>query len=173
MSISSQNPLIMPMNGYTNNNNNNNNNFNSFSPQEWEYIQTMRRTGWQDPAMQQQNNLPQSDPYVDFENEFNKCSATVQKRVLDDPEFKSAMNNCDRLIQSAVETIVRPQVMQTQDGRMAFERMLATFRNVRDKYSQEEVKSMERFQQMMQDEVVQKRLAELERLNAEQRNTKE
>ena len=33
----------------------------------------------------------------------------------------------------------------------------------RDKYTEEEIKSMEKFNKIMQDEIVQKRLAELER----------
>lgn len=158
MSLSEQNPLIG--NGRMINRTNSN-----VSPQEWEFIQTMRKTGWQEPPnIQQTNQIQQiqSDPYSDFEIEFNKCSPTVQNRILNDEEFKIIMNECDRMIQSAVESIVRPQVIQTPNGRLAFERMLGTFRQLRDRYSQEEIRNMERFQKMMQDEVVQKRLAELE-----------
>ena len=159
MPLSNLNPLVMPRN------------FNqqsiqqttpSVSPQEWEYIQTMRRTGWdmnQQPQIQ--NQIQQSDPYIDFAGEFSKCSSTVQNRIMSDPEFKSAMDECDRKIQAMIEDVIRPQVMQTSDGRMAFEKLLAIFRQVKDKYVKEESESLEALQKVMQDEVVKKRIAEL------------
>lgn len=160
MSMNSINPLIMPRNTSQQ--------FQQstpVSPQEWEYIQTMRRTGWDLNQQPQINQQPpqqyQSDPYIDFTNEFSKCSNTVQNRILNDPEFKSAIDECDKKIQSMVENIIRPQVMQTPDGRVSFERMLAVFRNVRDKYSKEESDSLETLQKLMQDEVVKKRIVEL------------
>lgn len=159
MSLSNINPLIMPKN------------FNqqpiqqsspNVSPQEWEYIQTMRRTGWDiNQQPQTQNQIQQSDPYIDFANEFSKCSSLVRNKILNDPEFKSTMDECDRKIQAAIEDVIRPQVMQTSDGRMAFERMLAVFREVRDKYTKEETENFEALQRVMQDEVVKKRIAEL------------
>lgn len=139
----------------------------SVSPQDWEFVQTMRRSGWdygqQPPQMQNQvqNQLPQSDPYMDFSNEFSRCSSGVQNRILNDPEFKNSMEQCDRVMQGAIEDIIRPQIMQTPGGRMAFEKMLATFRNVRDKYIKEESENLEALQRVMQDEVVKQRMAEL------------
>ena len=135
-------------------------------PQEWEYLQQIKRSGYdpsQIPNMQNQMNqqMPQSDPYTDFENEFLKCSNVVQNRIMEDPEFKSVMNNCDSLIQRAVEQIVRPQVIQTQEGRISFEKLLATFRDVKVKYEKEETENMEKIQRLMNDEVVKKRMMEL------------
>ena len=160
MSLSSLNPLIMPRNIAQPSQQQGQ----AVSPQEWEYVQSMRRTGWdmnQMPQMLQQNQVPQSDPYLDFSNEFSRCSTSVQSKILNDPEFKSTMQECDRKIQSAIEDMVRPQVMQTPDGRISFERMLATFRQVKDKYIKEETENMEILQTFMQDEVVKKRIAEL------------
>ena len=156
MPLSNQNPLL---GGFSNTNNTPSNNV---SPQEWEYIQQIRRTGYEpnNQPVQQINN--QSDPYNDFEIEFSKCSATVQNKILNDSEFKQAMFECDRLIQATMEALIRPQVMQTRDGRIAFERLLATFRNIKDRYIKEEADNMERLQKLMQDDVVKKRLAELE-----------
>lgn len=163
MPLNSINPLIMPRNygqQFTQQQNNAN-----VSPQEWEYIQTMRRTGWdvtQQPQIQnQQNQVPQSDPYMDFVNEFSVCSPTVQSKILNDKNFKLAMEDCDKRIQAMLEDIVRPQLMQTPEGRISFEKMLATFREVRDMYKKEESESLEALQKIMQDEVVKKRIAEL------------
>ena len=140
------------------------NNSSNVSPQEWEYIQTMRRTGWdvnQQPQFQNQNQIPQSDPYSDFISEFSRCSLSVQNKILNDSEFKSIMEECDKRMQSMIEDIIRPQVMQTPEGRVSFEKMLATFRQVKDKYIKEENESMEVLQKVMQDEVVKRRIAEL------------
>jgi hypothetical protein len=76
------------------------------------------------------------------------------------------MDDCDKRIQAMVEDLIRPQLMQTPDGRIAFEKMLATFRQVRDKYSKEESDNLEALQMVMQDEVVKKRIAELNKQKA-------
>lgn len=160
MSLNNLNPLIMPKTFGQNVMNNSSN----VSPQEWEYIQTMRRTGWdvnQQPQFQNQNQIPQSDPYSDFISEFSRCSLSVQNKILNDSEFKSIMEECDKRMQSMIEDIIRPQVMQTPEGRVSFEKMLATFRQVKDKYIKEENESMEVLQKVMQDEVVKRRIAEL------------
>lgn len=135
---------------------------NNVSPQEWEYIQQVRRTGY-DPnqlkAIQEQQNI--SDPYIDFQNEFNSCSTNIQQRIIENNDFKMAMSECDRQIQIMVENLVRPQVMQTKDGRIAFERLLAVFRKLKEGYANEEAENMKTINMLMQDEVVLKRLAEL------------
>ena len=162
MSINNQNPLLSNSGSFFNKPSNN------ISQQEWEYIQNLRRNGWQDiqQQRQQQNQQQISDPYTDFEIEFSKCSTVVQNKILNDIEFKRTMDYCDRLIQGALESIVRPQVIQTSEGRIAFERMLATFRELRDKYSQEEIQSMEKISRIMQDDVVRKRIEELEKMDS-------
>lgn len=156
-----QNPLLGLSNGI---NFGNTNTGSSVSPQEWEYIQQIRRTGYdQNQAQAQaQQQQQQSDPYNDFESEFSKCTGITQNKILNDDEFKSIMYECDKHIQSMVEKIVRPQVIQTKEGRIVFEKLLATFRQLKDRYSKEEEQNMEKLQMLMQDEVVRKRLMELE-----------
>ena len=155
MALSVQNPLVgtsMPQKQNM-----------GVSPQEWEYVQQLRRTGYDPTQLMQQNSMNnQSDPYSDFELEFSECSPIVQNRILNDPTFKQDMLECDKLIQATMEALVRPQVMQTREGRMAFEKLLSTFRNIKDSYAKEEADNMEKIQRLMQDDVVKKRLAELE-----------
>lgn len=159
MALSIQNPLVggFSQSGVSKQNT-------GVSPQEWEYVQQLRRTGY-DPSqfMQQNQSAIQSDPYSDFELEFSKCSPVVQSKILNDPAFKQSMLECDNLIQATVESLVRPQVMQTRDGRIVFEKLLATFRNIKDSYAKEEADNMERIQRLMQDDVVKQRLAEIEK----------
>ena len=138
----------------------------NMSPEQWEYVQQVRRTGY-DPNMMPQVQQPQqperSDPYNDFITEFNQCSNVVQASILENPEFKQCMAECDKKIQATMEALVRPQVMQTQDGRVAFERLLASFRSVRDQAKQQEAQNMQRIQALMNDDVVRKRIEELEK----------
>ena len=137
----------------------------NISPEQWEYVQQVRRTGY-DPNMMPQVQQPeQSDPYNDFITEFGQCSNVVQATILEDPEFKQCMAECDKKIQATMESLVRPQVMQTQDGRIAFEKLLASFRGVRDKAKQQEAQNMQRIQTLMNDDVVRKRIEELEKGN--------
>lgn len=135
---------------------------NNISPQEVEYIQQVRRTGYDfDQMRNMQAQQSMSDPYVDFQNEFNSCSSNIQQRIMEDNDFRMAMSECDKQIQSMVENLVRPQVMQTKDGRLAFERLLAVFRKLKEGYSHQEAENMKTINMLMQDEVVLKRLAEL------------
>lgn len=137
-----------------------------FTPQEWEYIQQVRQTGYDPskmPQFPQQQAQQVSDPYVDFENEFSGCSVAVKNRILNDETFKTVMAECDSQIQRMVETLVRPQVMQTKDGRLCFEKLLATFRDLNSKYANEESQNLERLQMIMQDDVVRKRIMEIEK----------
>lgn len=164
MPFTSQNPLLgsfgTPVTNVSNLSGN------TVSPQEWEYIQQVRRTGYDQTQTQTQQVNNQSDPYSDFEVEFSKCSSLVQNRVLNDKTFQQSMLECDKLIQATVERIVRPQVLQTKEGRIAFENLLATFRNLKDGYAHEEAQNMEKLQMLMQDDVVKQRLAELENKSA-------
>lgn len=138
----------------------------NMSPEQWEYVQQVRRTGYDPnmmPQVQQPQQPEQSDPYNDFITEFNQCSNVVQASILENPEFKQCMAECDKKIQATMEALVRPQVMQTQDGRVAFERLLASFRGVRDQAKQQEAQNMQRIQALMNDDVVRKRIEELEK----------
>ena len=132
----------------------------NMSPEQWEYVQQVRRTGYDPnmmPQVQQPQQPEQSDPYNDFITEFNQCSNVVQASILENPEFKQCMAECDKKIQATME------VMQTQDGRVAFERLLASFRGVRDQAKQQEAQNMQRIQALMNDDVVRKRIEELEK----------
>ena len=53
--------------------------------------------------------------------------------------------------------------MQDMNTRMVFERMLAIFRQSKDRYIKEEATATEQLQKIMQDEVVQQRIKELNR----------
>lgn len=138
------------------------------SPEQWEYIQQIRRTGY-DPTQgyNPQFQIPQqqqqmSDPYTDFANEFKQCSPSVQASIMQDQDFIDSMGECDRQIQAMMEQLVRPQVMQTPQGRVAFEKMLASFRDARDKISKQEAKNMEKIHMMMNDDVIKQRMMEIE-----------
>ena len=161
MSFLGQNPLLGNF-GNIPSSTNNNSFGNNVSPQEWEYIQQIRRTGY-DQNQMQQLNINQSDPYTDFETEFSKCSTAIQNKILNDSDFKQSMFECDKIMQATIERAIRPQVMQTTEGRVAFEKLLAVFRNIKDRYIKEEAENMEKLQKLMQDDVIKKRLAEIEK----------
>lgn len=123
-----------------------------YNPQEMEMIM---RQKWQ-------NTIPvQTDPLSDFENEFAQCSLSIQKRIREDEEFRQAENACDICIQQTIQQIVKPYIMQDMNARMIFERMLAVFRQTKDRYIREEATATEQLQKIMQDEVVQQRIKEL------------
>ena len=125
-----------------------------YNPQEMEMIM---RQKWQ-------NTVPiQTDPLSDFENEFAQCSLSIQKRIREDDEFRQAEAACDACIQHTIQQMVKPYIMQDMNTRMVFERMLANFRQSKDRYIKEEATATEQLQKIMQDEVVQQRIKELNR----------
>lgn len=162
MGLNPQNPLLGGMINYNLNSQSQN-----ITPQDFEYVQQVRQTGSYIPNPNQ--NFQQSDPYTDFTNEFSGCSVVVRDKIMQDPDFNMAMKECDRQMQLMVENYVRPQVLQTKDGRIAFERLLAVFREIKDKYAREEAANMDRFQRLMNDSKIQQRIIELE--NGEQNIT--
>ena len=87
MSLSDINPLVMPRNFMQSSMQSPMQQSTSVSPQEWEYIQTMRRTGWDmNQQFPQQNQIPQSDPYND-----TACINVLEKYKDRDEYFDTEM----------------------------------------------------------------------------------
>lgn len=123
-----------------------------YNPQE---IELMTKQKYINPP------LTASDPYMELMNIMGNCSGTVRANITNNPEYKEVEAECDMLIKQTMEELIVPQVLNKPNGRMAFEKMVAIAKKLRDKYSQEEIAVNEQFQKLMQDEVVQKRLQEL------------
>lgn len=110
-----------------------------------------------------QQQVPmQPDPYMQFQNEMSQCSPTVKNKIMNDSDYIQADNQCEALLKQAIEEAIIPQLINTPNGRVAFERLTAITRNLKQKYIQDEVIANEQLQALMKDEVVINRLKELQ-----------
>lgn len=125
------------------------------NPKEMEMIM---RQKWNES----QQTPMQSDPYTQFQNEMYQCSPTVKNKIMNDDEYKQADYQCELLMKQALEEVLIPQLINTPNGRLAFERLAVITKNLKQRYIQEEVQANEQLQKLMSDEVVLNRLRELQ-----------
>ena len=134
--------------------------WNGQNPQE---IELMMKQKFQQPLTQNLNQFPnyQTDPYLELQNELLNCSVTVRNKILNDKEYQICDNECELLLKQAVEEIFIPQILNTPKGRIALEKFVGTVKQLKEKYSQEEAKTNEQLQTLLNDEVVQNRMKQL------------
>lgn len=123
-------------------------------------------------VMKQKWNEPQqvSNPYNDYIQELNSASPTVRNKILQTQEYNDIDAYCENLIKQAIYETIIPQLVNTQQGRNAFERLSFTTKKLKDYYTQEEVATNEQLQMLMKDEVVIKRLKELQKNESPKEN---
>lgn len=143
--FTSPSPLVSPYGSQTQ----------SQNPYETEMIMKQK---YSDMARQQRVI---SNPYIDFQNEIQSCTPIVKDKILQDESYKSADYQCELLIQQAITDAIIPQLLNIPDARVAFEKLLATTRQLKAKYQQDEVSSAQAMQTLLSDPVVQQRLKEL------------
>lgn len=136
-----------------------NQNLNMNNPQE---VELMMRQKFNQNSFAQNNNIsPQSDPYQEFQILMSSCPPNIRYKIMNNEEYAKCDQECELLIKQAVEEAIIPQILNTPQGRVVFEKFLGVAKKLKEKYSQEEVETAEQLQKLMQDEIVQKRLKEL------------
>lgn len=156
-------PLAYPQYGGKINNQlgyswNGNSNLNMNNPQE---VELMMRQKFNQSSFSPNNGIPQSDPYQEFQILMSSCPPNIRYKIMNNDEYVKCDQECELLIKQAVEEAVIPQIINTPQGRIIFEKFLSIAKKLKEKYSQEEVETAEQLQKLMQDEVVQKRLKEI------------
>lgn len=155
-------PLAYPQYGKMNAQNNyswaSNQNLNMNNPQE---VELMMRQKFNQNSLPQNSMLPQSDPYQEFQMIMGSCPPNIRYKIMNNEEYVRCDQECELLIKQAVEEMIIPQILNTPQGRVTFEKFLGVAKKLKEKYSQEEVETAEQLQKLMQDEVVQQRLKEL------------
>lgn len=156
-------PLVYS-NGAPRYNNDGRNQWNNQSPQE---VELMMKQKFQQTFVpnQVQNQNYQSDPYLELQNELLNCSVSVRNKIINDKEYQLCDNECEILLKQAIEEIFVPQLLNTPKGRMAMERFVGVVKQLKEKYSQEEVQTNEQLQALLNDEVVRKRMQQLSQTN--------
>lgn len=156
-------PLVYS-NGAPRYNNDGRNQWNNQNPQE---VELMMKQKFQQAFVpnQVQNQNYQSDPYLELQNELLNCSVSVRNKIINDKEYQVCDNECEILLKQAIEEIFVPQLLNTPKGRMAMERFVGVVKQLKEKYSQEEVQTNEQLQALLNDEVVRKRMQQLSQTN--------
>jgi DNA-directed RNA polymerase specialized sigma54-like protein len=117
-------------------------------------------------TMEQEYNrlrAPQTSVYSDYLNVMNSCSDVTKGRITSDERFAASYAQCEMLLKEHLYTQVLPLVLESQDGRIAFEQLYNVAKNLKDEYTQRDVQKEKQLELLMQDEVVLKRLQELQK----------
>lgn len=137
----------------------------NISPNE---VELMMKQKFQQPPFNQYGQVqqvPQVDPYSELQNELMNCSPTVRNKIVSDAEYRQCDLNCDMLLKQAIEEAIIPQLLNTSRGRMEFEKFSATVKQLKERYTREEISANEQLQALLTDEVVLKRVKELSQMN--------
>ena len=146
----------------------------------------MNDTTWRNPYTPQQNPVtkftveqmqqyqnqyqqPQqqalSDPYNDFKNLLNSCSDIVREKILNDNRFQQEYATCEEVLKQVLYAKVIPEVLSDQNGRIMFEKLFATAKNVKEELVQKDIQKEKQLELLMNDEVVLRRLQEIQNGN--------
>lgn len=113
--------------------------------------------------MNTNNSIPnESNPYNDYVNVLNSCSDVTKEKIITDGRFSAAYAQCEGYLKEYLYAQVIPQVLETQPGRIAFEQLYLISKNLKDEFSQKDRQKEKQLELLMQDEVVLKRLQELQ-----------
>ena len=118
----------------------------------------------------QQGNSVQSNPYDDFRNTLNSCSDIVRGKIIQDTRFQNIYTTCEEAIKQVLYAKVIPEVLSDPNGRMVFEQMYVTTKALKDELLQKDIQKEQQLEILMNDEVVLKRLQEIQsgKLSSEQ-----
>ena len=151
-------PLVYPSGNYRYNENRQP--WNNQNPQE---VELMMKQKFQQPNIQNQTQFQnyQLDPYSELQNELLNCSVLVRNKIITDREYQVCDNECELLLKQAIEEVFVPQILNTPKGRVAMEKFVGVVKQLKEKYSKEEVQTNEQLQNLLNDEVVKKRMQQL------------
>lgn len=105
---------------------------------------------------------PQSTAYSDYVNVLNSCSDITRGRILEDDRFNNIYAQCEGYLKEYLYAQALPLVLETQQGRMAFEQLFAVTKALKEEYTQRDLQKERQLELLMQDEVVLRRLQELQ-----------
>lgn len=113
---------------------------------------------------------PYADPYTDYVDVIRSCSKLVQEQIYNDPSYIKAEDGWENLKRQALNEILVPQLLQTNQGYQKCEALYQTTLKCKEFYEAQEVESQQRLlqtQQQLQNfydspEALKKRLQEIE-----------
>lgn len=104
----------------------------------------------------------QSNAYADYINTLSSCSDMTRGRILEDERFNIIYAQCEAYLKEYLYSQALPYILETQQGRMAFEQLYATTKALKEEYTQRDLQKEKQLELLMQDEVVLRRLQELQ-----------
>jgi len=104
----------------------------------------------------------QQNAYTDYVNCINSCSDVTRGRILEDERFSEIYARCESYLKEYLYAQVLPYVLETQQGRVAFEQLYTTTKALKEEYTQRDLQKEKQLELLMQDEVVLRRLQELQ-----------
>lgn len=119
---------------------------------------------YQDMARQLLPNQQQqlSNPYDDYIQTLNSVSDVTKQKITQDERFQVIYLQCTEILNQSLYAKVLPEVLSDQNGRIAFERLYTTTKALKDELVQKDIQKEKTLDLLMQDEVVLRRLQELQ-----------
>lgn len=131
--------------------------------------------------MQQNQNIQQppqqqslSDPHLDYIKLLEATSTNIKLKMNDDIELQQCNYDCESIKSQALDELLIPQILQHPQARAIFERRLQTAKKLKVLEEGKVAQLQQQMETLMNDEVVMKRLQELQNnqavLNSQNQN---
>lgn len=104
----------------------------------------------------------QSNAYNDYLTTLNSCSDVTRNRILSDERFAAIYGQCELYLKEYLYAQALPYILETQQGRKAFEQLYVVTKSLKDEYNQRDMQKERQIELLMQDEIVLQRLQELQ-----------
>lgn len=117
---------------------------------------------------QQQQYVNQNDPYTAGSTLLSQCSDLVRSKIMQDKHYQQVDAECEMLIKQFLYGNIIPQVLNSQQGRIAFEKWEQCIKELKQEYSKEEVAMTQNMNALLSDPVVVARLQELQNQQQQQ-----
>lgn len=111
---------------------------------------------------QQQQYVTQNDPYTSGSTLLAQCSDLVRSKIMQDNRYKQIDYECEMMIKQYLYGNVIPQILNSQNGRIAFEKWEQTIKELKQEFSKEEVAMTQNINVLLNDPIVAARLQELQ-----------
>lgn len=143
------------------------------SSQSYQNPNNIKLTVEQYQQQMQQNQQPQTNPYDDYLHTLSQCSETTRQKIIQDNRYKQASAECEELIKQSLYSEIIPKLLNYPQGKAMFERLYVVTKGLSEEYTQEEVAINQQMQMLLQDDVVLKRLQELQNQQSQQTEQKQ
>lgn len=117
---------------------------------------------YQDLSRQMQSQQVMADPYSEYQQVLGSCSDLTREKIAADPRYVQIYTECDNAIKQYLYAQCIPAIIQTQEGRIIFEKLCDITKRLKEDNAKQEADRDRVIEKLLQDELVQERLKEMQ-----------